>query len=189
MYDLVGNPPPPPPFSFSFPPEVPYTHHIYTPYTHTHAVRYEDFQNRPVELCKRLFKFIFIDDRPSDLHITSPNSPYHWTQSEVDASCENLFTPPPKPTPKQRRLIDRKKIADGKAAYITQAHFPYNPSVVNKSCAFHFTQYQRGYDSIHPDVQKKLGDLDSKMKGFGYSLDPSQLFSEDKVFSRWSLFK
>jgi hypothetical protein len=73
-------------------------------------VRYEDFQTRPVELCRRMFHFFFLEDvNPSLRSSATKDSPYHWTASDIDRICVELFpalkpTAAPSPFPARRGL-------------------------------------------------------------------------------------
>lgn len=70
-------------------------------------VRYEDFQTRPIELCRRLYHFLFLEDRPAafkDL-ITNHSSPYFWTDEDINGLCDSLFPAALKQTTSTKRKL------------------------------------------------------------------------------------
>lgn len=83
---------------------------------HVRIVRYEDFQSRPIELCRRMFKFLFLENSPKSFRtlVKNHSSPYYWKEDDINNVCVDLFPelkPTLSPTKISRRKLRSKKIS------------------------------------------------------------------------------
>jgi hypothetical protein len=180
-------------------------------------VRYEDFQSRPLELCQRLFHFLFLEsDSALSGKVTNKSSPFFWKEAEVQRQCLALF-PALAPTAAPAAATHRR-LRSSPAPLALVAHSPssprrlrkfqfsrtplinqqyhlatqlnYNPLFVNVTCDFALTQFQHAYPLFPAELREQIRGLSTKMEPYGYSLDPARLFTtETSVFEKWNLLK
>jgi len=163
-------------------------------------VRYEDFQNEPLEVCKRLHKFLFLDDRPQSLEdgIKNSSSPYFWDYSQVETHCKSLFPGEPQ-NPKGQGPPSRAIFSNSQEAKIIpdDGHmpwpFPFSRYLNNGTEHRVMNEFSQAYakNKFNAETKEWISNLDEKLSPFGYMIRPNNFFvprAERHKFAHWDLF-